>query len=370
MDFLEEALDICNTSSNMLEDITVQQVLDVVQPGCQKESEKRVLEKRGRENDSLEDEEGFVTVQKAAKRIARSNSISSNRENVEYRISITSKEILPKQFGMAKLLRSENINGISRIIYKNPYKVVIIFEKKECANKLIECEKLLNLGYRIYPADEMTLSYGIVKQVDMEEVDEEIIHNLKSDCEIIAVRRLKRLNDKGEWINSETIRLTFKSSTVPSFVYGFGCKFKVEKYIFPVSQCSNCWKFGHLSRSCTIKTPICPKCGDNHNNCETDNFKCVNCKRPHMALYKKCPIFLKEKEIRDIMSEKNCNYRNAMKLFAANKNKQNHIQEEVIEDQRINFQQSNTLNIQKDGRSYRDVVVEADVHQNMSTEED
>ncbi|CAH2109014.1 unnamed protein product [Euphydryas editha] len=271
---------------------------------------------------------------------------------------------------MAKLLRSENINGISRIIYKNPYKVVIIFEKKECANKLIECEKLLNLGYRIYPADEMTLSYGIVKQVDMEEVDEEIIHNLKSDCEIIAVRRLKRLNDKGEWINSETIRLTFKSSTVPSFMYGFGCKFKVEKYIFPVSQCSNCWKFGHLSRSCTIKTPICPKCGDNHNNCETDNFKCVNCKRPHMALYKKCPIFLKEKEIREIMSEKNCNYRNAMKLFAAHKNKQNHIQEEVIEDQRKNFQQSNTLNIQKDGRSYRDVVVEADVHQNMSTEED
>ncbi|CAH2084641.1 unnamed protein product [Euphydryas editha] len=204
----------------------------------------------------------------------------------------------------------------------------------------------------------------------MEEVDEEIIHNLKSDCEIIAVRRLKRLNDKGEWINSETIRLTFKSSTVPSFVYGFGCKFKVEKYIIPVSQFSNCWKFGHLSRSCTIKTPICPKCGDNHNNCETDNFKCVNCKRPHMVLYKKCPIFLKEKEIREIMSEKNCNYRNAMKLFAANKNKQNHIQEEVIEDQRINFQQSNTLNIQKDGRSYRDVVVEADVHQNMSTEED
>ncbi|CAH2096628.1 unnamed protein product [Euphydryas editha] len=164
MDFLEETLDICNSSSNMLEDITVQQVLDVVQPGCQKESEKRVLEKRGRENDSLEDEEGFVTVQKAAKRIARSNSISNNRENVEYRITITSKEILPKQFGMAKLLRSENIN--------------------------------------------------------------------------------------------------------------------------------------------------------------------------------------------------------------ANKNKQNHIQEEVIEDQRINFQQSNTLTIQRDGRSYRDVVVETDVHQNMSTEED
>ncbi|CAH2096627.1 unnamed protein product [Euphydryas editha] len=78
MDFLEETLDICNSSSNMLEDITVQQVLDVVQPGCQKESEKRVLEKRGRENDSLEDEEGFVTVQKAAKRIARTNKNKQN----------------------------------------------------------------------------------------------------------------------------------------------------------------------------------------------------------------------------------------------------------------------------------------------------
>lgn len=379
MEYEEGTLNFCDTSSNMSEEeVDLESEQQVCQLNNQElnkhgvsiqydesnknENVQRVLEKRSREEELVEDEQGFVTVQRGPKRLAR--SFSKGEGIMEFKVCITSKEILPKQFGMAKLLRSMQIEDINRIKYKNAYRALVTFEKQESANRLLECEELANLGYRIQPSDEIILSYGIVRQVDLCEQDEEILKNLTSEYNIISVRRLKRLNEKGEWINSETIRLAFKSPTLPPYVYGFGCRFKVEKYTFPVSQCSVCWKFGHLSRSCPTKKIICPKCSDNHTNCETLNYTCVNCKGPHMALYKKCPIFLKEKEIRNIMAEKNCTYRNALKIYLSNREDRTHelSDENFTEKQRTNMAQTPY------NRSYRDVVVEAVIHRN--TEDD
>ncbi|CAH2096159.1 unnamed protein product [Euphydryas editha] len=60
--------------------------------------------------------------------------------------------------------------------------------------------------------------------------------------------------------------------------------YKVEAYKFPVTQCSGCWKFGHMKRYCPTQKIKCPKCGQDHNNCETKEYSCINCKGPHMAL--------------------------------------------------------------------------------------
>ncbi|CAH2211397.1 jg17591, partial [Pararge aegeria aegeria] len=366
---MEETRELFDTSSNMSEEEIImgsEQQHGSVPKQC--EGEPRNVEKRSREEDSTEDEQGFIKVQRASKRHARSNS-DNLEEDSGFRVCIISKELLPKQFGMAKLLRSENIAGIRRIMYKNPYKAILYFGDRESGNKLMSCVSLINLGYRIQPADEMSLCYGIVRQADLEETDEEILKNLNSEFEIVSVRRLKRVSDSGVWVNSETIRLAFKGPTLPPYVFGYGCRFKVEKYTFPVTQCNGCWKFGHLFRSCPTRKIVCPKCAGTHANCETSNFKCVNCKGRHMALYKKCPTFLHEKEIRDIMTKKNCTYRNAFKIFSDKKQTEYNDTDILSEHESIEFDQPTRSHMQNK-RSYRDVVIETEINGEMSTEED
>uniref|UniRef100_A0A2A4JBT8 RNase H type-1 domain-containing protein n=1 Tax=Heliothis virescens TaxID=7102 RepID=A0A2A4JBT8_HELVI len=295
-----------------------------------RDNEQRIAEKRGRQDDEeIIEEDGFVTVRRGHKKANRQNSDGNKKkednnetEKSNVIVSVTGKEVLPKQFGMAKLLRSLNIENIIRMNYKNAFKVLIYFNNRGDASKLVSCEQLLNLGYRVQMTDEFNLCYGIIKQVDLVIEEKEIFENITCEYDVISVRRLKRQSYNGEWLNSESIRICFKGNTLPPYVYGYGCRFKVEPYTFPVSQCSVCWRFGHLSRSCPMKKQICPKCGNDHPNCETEKYICVNCKGPHMALYKKCPVFLKEKRIRDIMTENNCNYRKGLEIYLEQKETQ------------------------------------------------
>lgn len=252
--------------------------------------------------------DGFITVMsRKAKRIDRRNSKEGN-----YDVCISSKKSLPKQFGLAKLLRAENIANIEAIKYKGPYRVIVSFKNKQDAENLKSCQKLVELEYKCISVDEVDLSFGMVKDVDLDLDEAEILKEFSCDCEIVAIKRLKRINDLGEWVYCEKVRLTFKTPTLPPYIFGYGCRFKVEPYAFPVTQCSTCWRFGHFARICPTQRTVCPKCSEKHSNCETTQFKCINCKGSHMALDKSCPLYLKEKEIRVVMSKDNCTYRVAL----------------------------------------------------------
>lgn len=321
----------------------------------------RVPEKRVREDSEevLEDEDGFITVRRGNKKQARrssenSHSSTNGDRNVQegYVVSITGKDkVLPKQFGLAKLLKSENIMNINKVQYKNAYKVIVEFVDRQNAEKLVKCQKLLDLGFRCQFADEINLSYGVVKQIDLNIEVEEIQQSVESEYEVVSVRRLKRLGVSREWVDSETVRLCFKSSTLPPYVSMYGCRFKVEPYMFPVTQCSGCWRYGHLIKSCPTKVIRCPKCGEGHSNCDTTNYKCINCKMSHMALEKSCPIFIKEKQIRKIMCEKNFTYRKALSSYLEHRKTIAELQTE----NEITPNKSNCCN--NDKTSYRDILV-------------
>lgn len=154
-----------------------------------------------------------------------------------------------------------------------------------------------------------------MRGVELEVDEDEFQKSVEAPQDVLAVRRLNRLDDEGCWIKSEVIRVCFKGATLPPYIYAYGCRFKVKPYNFPVNQCSRCWKFGHLSRFCPSKKILCPKCGGEHDNCHTTVFKCLNCKGAHMALNKSCPAFLKEKEVRRIMAAEGCLYKKALWLY-------------------------------------------------------
>lgn len=335
--------------------------------------------RRWTESAERADDDGFLTVMSGnKKRILRSLSKKSNNSNdddnqnrsmeVKILVSVTSLEQLPKQFGMARLLKAENIQKILKITSKNPYRILIEFENIDEANKLIENSKFKELGYRCQMVNINSLSYGIIKNIEVEIEEKEIIENIECEKEVISVRRLKRRTNEGAWVNSEAVRICFNSPTLPMSIYMYGCPFKVEKYTFPVSQCSGCWKFGHLLRTCPTKKIMCPKCGDRHPNCETTHYTCINCKGQHMALDKKCPIFLKEKEIRRIMSSKNCPYRIALEMYLDN------IKSKVRNERKEYFhklEQTEKPLPDPSKKTYKEVLLtEALVHNEREEEED
>lgn len=335
---------------------------------CERELQDMELkryDKRPRESENSS-EEGFITVnRRRPKRLIRSDSAVNYDKNFDmednvdigrkYEVCLTSLKVLPKQMALARFLRDENIININKIKYKSPYRVYVQFENIVQAENLIKNQKLVDLDIRAQFTDQNNVSYGIIKGVDLDIDEKELLENLNATCDILSARRLRRRNSEDEWVESETVRLSFKSISAPSFVIAYGCKCDVEKYVFPVTQCSKCWRFGHIKKFCSLNKDVCPKCGQGHSNCEIQKFICPNCKGPHMALNKSCPYFIKEKKIREIMSEQNITYKKALEIFLMKEipKEKTRVEEEPINTDSINSQTLPPINM---NRSYSSVL--------------
>lgn len=57
------------------------------------------------------------------------------------------------------------------------------------------------MGLRCQLIQDISVSYGIVKGIDIELSEEELMNNLKSNVEVLSVKRLKRLNIEGKLVD-------------------------------------------------------------------------------------------------------------------------------------------------------------------------
>ncbi|KOB52225.1 reverse transcriptase [Operophtera brumata] len=180
--------------------------------------------KRSRE---LDQDEIWSTMVRKAKLYGRAhteNNVSVRIPEYKIEVSVTCTEKLPKQFGLAKLLKAENI--------KNGLKTVPISFNEN--------------GFKCQRTLESTQSYGVIKYIDLDLKEDEILQELKSETEILSVKRLKRKNtNDGHWESSESVRICFKGSSLPSHIYIYDTRVNVSPYTYPVTQCSRCWRFGH-----------------------------------------------------------------------------------------------------------------------------
>ncbi|XP_063897498.1 uncharacterized protein LOC135118726 [Helicoverpa armigera] len=266
---------------------------------------------RPEKRDRSDEEEEWNLVNRKEKKL------KMQKEKIE--IYLSSQERMPKQFALAKLFKMSGIVDIDRVKYINPFKVRIEVDNEFSANKIEKCQAFIDRNWNIQRAMERSSSYGVIRDVDLDLSDEDILKciSCKKPAEIISVYRLKRRDPEGiGWQPSEAVQVCFKGSFIPQYVYVEGLRIKVTPYLFPVSQCSKCWKYGHLYKKCPSSKVVCPKCGGPHENCETETFRCVNCSGKHMALAKNsCPVFLKEKKISEIMNEFNCTHRKALSVY-------------------------------------------------------
>lgn len=278
--------------------------------------EEDMNKKRSRVQEGSSSEEGWQTISRGHK-IVRKDTQEMIEE--EAQVLATCSNIMPKQFALAKLFQQHNVNGIRRVKYVHQYKILITFENITHADRFIQCQAFSELGWRCRKTTEVGISFGIIRDIDLEVTEEDIMKNICCDVDLLYAKRLNKRNYNGGvasgWIQCEAIRLAFRGPALPAYVSIHGMRVKVIPYVFPVTQCSRCWKFGHTRLLCSSTKVVCPKCTKNHENCESTSFRCVNCTGNHMALQKICPVFKKEKILRELMSDFNCTYRKALTLY-------------------------------------------------------
>lgn len=93
-------------------------------------------------------------------------------------------------------------------------------------------------------------------------------------------------------------------------------KLKLKPYVMAVKQCYSCFGFGHLAKEC-YRERKCIRCSNVwHGNCTSSTVKCINCGLNHVATNEGCEFFfIRNKEIRLIMANKNCGYRRAREIY-------------------------------------------------------
>lgn len=282
----------------------------------QNQSMKPMKRAREEEGEDVEKEEDGLEAEGKWTEIVKTKKLKPTLDKIE--LYISSAEKLPKQFALAKLFRECGLTEIIRIKYVNPFKLRVDTKDEASADKILNCKCLTDKGWRIQKALEKNLTYGVIRDVDLDLSDEEILNSVEcpKPGQLVAARRLKRRNtENNEWIFSESVRLCFKGSYLPLFVKVNDIRISVMPYTFPVNQCTRCWRLGHVTSRCPANKIVCPKCAGEHANCEAKKYKCVNCKGDHLALSKTCPAFIKEKRLRELMVEFNCTYRKALTIY-------------------------------------------------------
>lgn len=313
-------------------------------------------DKRNREANK---EELWKTMVRKGKRFAKT---SHNQDTLAKpvditEVSITSAELLPKQFKLAKLLQEQNIKHISRIKYVNPYKVLVQFTDEDSAYNLIESPFFKEKGYKCQATYELAHTYGVIKDIDLDVTDDEILKNFQCDKNVTGVKRLKRRNHhNGKWEPSECIRICFAGTALPKYAYIFSTSTTVYPYTYPITQCSRCWRFGHTMKICPSIKIICPKCSGFHANCETTEYRCHNCSGRHMTLSRTCPLYKKEKRIRELMSEFNCSYKKALMIFVPPEPIPFNEEELITDNCRIIDKNEQVENPQEGSSSYANIL--------------
>lgn len=81
----------------------------------------------------------------------------------------------------------------TREMYVYQYKISISFQNKINGDCFIQCKTFCNLNLRIQKTSEVGISSGVVKDINRNMTEDEIIKNLTCDVEIKASRRLNKI---------------------------------------------------------------------------------------------------------------------------------------------------------------------------------
>lgn len=112
-----------------------------------------ILENRDRppkRNRLTDNNELWTTVTRKGKRLARIHDLNDMERIPEdlIEVCVSSTEKLPRQFRLAKMLKSEKIQNVAKIEYINAFKVLIQFSDENSCDTFINCQLFKDQGYK------------------------------------------------------------------------------------------------------------------------------------------------------------------------------------------------------------------------------
>lgn len=217
---------------------------------------------------------------------------------------------------LGKILFQLQIKGIKEIQRKGANRISVEFTTSEHANDFLKNETFEAKGYVAFIPQRLLTSRGIIRNIGMSVTMEDIVFQSKTDARIISARRLNRrvkVEEDFQFVPTGTVQVTFENRKIPKEIKLFAMRISVEPYIAPIQQCHKCLRFGHSRRQCRGKLR-CPKCGENHDDCNTIP-KCLYCDGNHLATNKQCKEFERQKNINETMAFRELSYYEATQIF-------------------------------------------------------
>lgn len=221
---------------------------------------------------------------------------------------------------IARILSNSGISGYKDIRSVGRFRFRISFDSTGEANKVND-KRLHGTGLKKYNPIVRNEIIGLIKGVPRNFSEKEMKDNLESNQEVTLIERVKRKGRGEELRITEQVKVTFKGKEHPDSVFIYGVPFKVEIYIFPIKQCTNCWMYTHKTTDCK-KRKKCGKCGSEHEdpNCD-DRPKCINCRGQHTANARECPERMRQRKIKEAMQKERISMTEATEKFPKENNR-------------------------------------------------
>lgn len=243
---------------------------------------------------------------------------------------------------MSRIKSKETLSNVSPFLIKKAIDYTCNGEVEECkklmsgslliktknyvqANKLTTLTALSSsIEVEVTEFKTLNQTKGVIYSNDLRGIPESEITNELLDQN---VREVKKINKFVNQIPTETglTILTFSSSTLPTDIKIGYELVNVRPFIPLPMKCNNCQQFGHTAKFCK-NSKICFQCAnDYHMTSDNEECKnetnCVNCihnkidNTKHSSKDKKCPIFIKHKELQAIKTLNKVDNKTAHKIY-------------------------------------------------------
>ena len=219
---------------------------------------------------------------------------------------------------VAICLQETRIADINKVSFKGyaPYHRLDTFKPDFCWTP----QNFLGIEVDADAHRSLNVSKGVIRDFhqDLRDMSEEDIRLELASQGVLRVSRFI-LKKEGKEIKTNTLFLTFDNHVPPEKLKIGYYVVTVQPYIPNPLRCFQCQKFGHSKKWCKNKL-ACWKCGsEGHDGseCTSETTSCLNCKGNHCASSKSCPVWIQEKEIQRVKTEKCLSYGDARRLVTS-----------------------------------------------------
>ncbi|XP_044755120.1 uncharacterized protein LOC123314072 [Coccinella septempunctata] len=263
---------------------------------------------------------------------------------------------------LGKMIHRQSYEFSQNIVYierSGKNRVKIEFDTFISANRFLDSSFLADNKLEAYVPAYLIRRQGIIHSIDLDITESELkseIRYLIGDNfhKLIEVKRMTKKilrEDKSfDFTPTTDVILTFRGKALPEKVILFGCIRDVSPFKQRVIQCHRCFRYGHTDKMCRSEIR-CGRCGNTHATaeCESPILHCLHCDGTHASNDRTCPMFQKQKVIKNIMAERNISFKEAIKTID---HSFSGILSHVSEEKTVKSPNKNTQNLSRTSKNF------------------